>query len=1094
MNLFFGKNRMRTIVRTLLHLLLLLSTIASAQEFGAVRYLGHYIPPSGGAYTSGCWGWTDTTTGREYALLGNDCGTAVVEITNAAAPIERDFVPGVCSSWRELQVYDHYAYVVSEGGGGTQIIDLSYLPDSVHLVKSFIFSQGANNTPRSHSLHIKDGYMYLNGCATWAVGGIVIFSLADPVNPQFKSVYSRIYVHDCFVRHDTIYAAGINGQGADIINITNKTSPQYLYTVTYPGSGTHNTATADGRYLFTTDEIGATAKTLKVWDLSAPPVFPKVAEYVGSPTAIVHNAFIRDSMVIMSYYTAGMRVVNISDPTNPLEIGGYDSYPSNDDPGYTGAWSVYPFFPSGKIIVGDMVTGMYIVDINVNGPLKPSPFSAYSDFSTPTSVTLSWNDPTQFVSGAPLTNFKLHIYRNNTIIASVDSGVETYTDLGRTKHQQYTYTIRAVTPSESSSVATSQAYAGGAAQSSAPGGFQALDAIGGTELRWINPSTQIDGAPLNDLAAIEIYRDGILFDNVPQTSADTGQARTYLDPVFAFHQYSIRVRDSETPTYYSAQTSVIGSMGGAYTTYVESFDSSLSSMLRTGAWDTTSALSASGGHALTDSPVGNYSSSTSSSVIFPSVILGVHPMLQISHIAIIAFGDFGFLEISKNHRASFSTIRIFTQALHPQWQDGVASPGDWVTDRIDLTAYAGDTVNVRFRLVTNSSLNADGWYVDDVYLGPADGVVSSSYNVNANWNLVSLPVQVADARTTAVYPSAVSPSYRYSGGYSTDDTLDAGAGYWLKFPAGASVPISGSPVRRDTVNLLPGWNLIGSVSTSIDTSVLKTIPSGRLASPLFGYSGGYAIVPTVEPGKAYWVKAAASCKLVLNSFLNKVPAQTAHDPAERPSRLEFTDADGQHQTLYAGMALTAEFLASSELPPLPPEGAFDIRFASQRSAEILPGSGTLPIQFQSVRYPLSARWDSPSGERIALRVDGRELPLSPGSEVALLRPPLLAELVASGPSQTPAAYALYQNYPNPFNPRTDLRYDLPEAGFVTLKIYDLLGRVVSTLVLESRSAGHYSTAWNADSAPSGIYYARLTATSPTGEILFQSTKKLVLSK
>ena len=134
------------------------------------------------------------------------------------------------------------------------------------------------------------------------------------------------------------------------------------------------------------EAAGTTAKTLKFWDLAGAPTPSKVAEYVGNPTAIVHNAFIRGNLAIMSYYTAGMRVVDISDPNNPLELGGYDSYPANDDAEYTGAWSVYPFFPSGRIVIGDMATGMYIVEVNVNGPLAPSPFSASSDYTTPTSV------------------------------------------------------------------------------------------------------------------------------------------------------------------------------------------------------------------------------------------------------------------------------------------------------------------------------------------------------------------------------------------------------------------------------------------------------------------------------------------------------------------------------------------------------------------------------------------------------------------------------------------------------------------------------------------------------------------------------------
>src|SRR5689334_22889915 len=194
-------------------LLFLLFATGRAQPSGTVRFLSHLIPPQGGSFISGCWGWTDTATHREYAILGSYCGTSIVEITNGGVPVERWFVPGVCSEWHEIQVYKHYAYVVSEGGGGTQIIDLSYLPDSAHLVKNFNYTLAGNTIARSHTIHITDSTMYLNGCAGWGVGGIVIFSLADPVNPAYQGAYEGEYIHDCFVRNDTIYGAAINGQG-----------------------------------------------------------------------------------------------------------------------------------------------------------------------------------------------------------------------------------------------------------------------------------------------------------------------------------------------------------------------------------------------------------------------------------------------------------------------------------------------------------------------------------------------------------------------------------------------------------------------------------------------------------------------------------------------------------------------------------------------------------------------------------------------------------------------------------------------------------------------------------------------------------------
>jgi len=687
---------------------------ADAQEFGNVRFLANFTPPSASGYTAGCWGWTDTTTGREYALLGNQCGTAVVEITQTASIVERSFIPGPCSSWREIQVHGHYAYVVTEAGGGTQIIDLSTLPDSARLVKSFIFSSGAKSTSRVHTVHIMDGFMYLNGCATWSPAGILIFDLSDPVNPAFQGEFSGTYIHDSFVRNDTIYGAGIYGDGIQIIDATSKTSPSLIRSINYAGSGTHNTATtSDGAYVLSTDEIGSTAKTLKIWDLATD---TKVAEYAGSPSAIVHNVFVMDTLAIMSYYTAGIRVVNISDPLNPVELGGYDTRPGQENAAYTGAWSVYPYFPSGKIIIGDMGGGMFLVDMNTAAPRSPSGFTAYSDYATPSSAQLAWTDPTTTVAGDTLTALEIRLYRDRAFITSIPPGTESFSDTGLALHTRYDYTIDALGNGDTSAPVSMSVFAGGAAASSIPGGFALSDGAEGVHLSWTNPSNQTDGTPLNDLAAIEIFRDGAQVAEVSVSSADTGQPAAYIDSVIGYHDYKIRARDNEISPNVSGFTVQIQGYGGLLETYAEDFETTINNLLVDGAWDTTSALAHTGTASYTDSPGGEYANNSSSSFVTPRIVVHPGDTLSFWHIIITQAGDFGWVDIKNGPTGFWTVLKGYTSAMHTEWQDGTADPGDWFMEHIPLSTYAGDTVSFRFRIQSNASATADGWYLDDIWL------------------------------------------------------------------------------------------------------------------------------------------------------------------------------------------------------------------------------------------------------------------------------------------------------------------------------------------------------------------------------------------
>jgi Secretion system C-terminal sorting domain len=88
----------------------------------------------------------------------------------------------------------------------------------------------------------------------------------------------------------------------------------------------------------------------------------------------------------------------------------------------------------------------------------------------------------------------------------------------------------------------------------------------------------------------------------------------------------------------------------------------------------------------------------------------------------------------------------------------------------------------------------------------------------------------------------------------------------------------------------------------------------------------------------------------------------------------------------------------------------------------------------------------------------------------------------------PNQFDLFQNYPNPFNPSTIINYEIPKYSFVTLKVFDILGREIAILVNEAKPAGKYSITFDATNLSSGIYFYRITAGN------FSSVKKMLLIK
>jgi hypothetical protein len=145
-----------------------------------------------------------------------------------------------------------------------------------------------------------------------------------------------------------------------------------------------------------------------------------------------------------------------------------------------------------------------------------------------------------------------------------------------------------------------------------------------------------------------------------------------------------------------------------------------------------------------------------------------------------------------------------------------------------------------------------------------------------DWNIVSLPLAVADQRKTSVFPVSASNAFAYTQlGYVRRDTLDYGLGYWLKFSAAQPLSVLGDPQNLDTIDVDAGWNLIGSISSPVDTGSVVQIPNGIVASQYYGYNGTMYTVPsTIDPFHGYWVKVNQPGKLVLSGtgfLLGKSP-------------------------------------------------------------------------------------------------------------------------------------------------------------------------------------------------------------------------------
>jgi len=371
------------------------------------------------------WGWTDSSTGKEYALMGLDNGTGIIDISIPTSPLYLGKIPTATepSSWRDLKVFNDHVFIVSEAEGhGMQVFDLKQLR-GLNIKKNFTADYTYTGYGQAHNIAIntETGYAYTAGSGVAGNGrpgfGIHALNIADPSSPVLELQLPDFgYSHDAQIINykgpdsdyfDKEIYVGSNETKVVFVDVTDKTSPQLISEFFYDDEYTHQAwLTEDHSFALLGDELDELDKSTQPWSLKTNVQTRTIVidirdldnptlhfNYLSDTEAIDHNGYVLGSNYYLASYTSGMRVIDIIniEQKSFSEVGFFDTHADNhdhnlikttsnvwSDPGdhdgkkgqeieaFNGAWNVYPFFKSENIIISDINSGLFIVKKKAN--------------------------------------------------------------------------------------------------------------------------------------------------------------------------------------------------------------------------------------------------------------------------------------------------------------------------------------------------------------------------------------------------------------------------------------------------------------------------------------------------------------------------------------------------------------------------------------------------------------------------------------------------------------------------------------------------------------------------------------------------------
>ena len=337
------------------HNFLLAKNDYATRLLGQVKYPNHLL--------NCVWGYHDK--GKEYALVGTYDGISIVDVTEPTTPKEIHFIPTVNSVWKDIQTHKNYAYVVHgiyngqwSDADGLLIIDLNTL--GKEKVDIYRFQTPEYQTAHNIFIDTTTSRAYLFGGQER--GGALILDLSkDPKKPTVLGSYDGTYLHDGYVRNNILYGCADKNGRFIVVNVSDPEHPKEVNSAETPNRTTHNAwLSDDSNTLFTTDEkLSAFITSFDISDVKNIQLLGKVRTE-DYQSAVPHNATVVGDFIFSSYYNQGMKIFDASFPENMIEVASYSTCDGSMGQ-FDGAWGIYPYLPSGNILVSDMNTGLHVV-------------------------------------------------------------------------------------------------------------------------------------------------------------------------------------------------------------------------------------------------------------------------------------------------------------------------------------------------------------------------------------------------------------------------------------------------------------------------------------------------------------------------------------------------------------------------------------------------------------------------------------------------------------------------------------------------------------------------------------------------------------